>query len=127
MLVFVLAGWCFCLPGVFGSLCLADRCRIFYGLVFSFFFRRVGVFAFLQAGLLFSAAVVFRWLGVVLGGYLFGLWVFLACGFAAWPWYGVGDGLLGCWFALFSFLVLSAVVCFLHARGFDRGLWHYPG
>ena len=72
--------------------------------------QSVGVFALIQAGLLTYEAGAFPWLGTVIGGYIFGLGIVLAGGCATGTWYRAGEGLIGSWIALFTYMVMSAVM-----------------
>ena len=104
----------FCLTGGFRDMYVAKNNRMFYALLIAISVQSVGVFALIQAGLLTYEAGAFPWLGTVIGGYLFGLGIVLA-----------GEGLIGSWIALFTYMVMSAVMRSPHASGLNQTLQHY--
>lgn len=96
----------FCLTGGFRDMYLAKNNRMFYALLIAISVQSVGVFALIQAGLLTYEAGAFPWLGTVIGGYIFGLGIVLAGGCATGTWYRAGEGLIGSWIALFTYMVI---------------------
>lgn len=115
----------FCLTGGFRDMYIAKNNRMFYALLIAISVQSVGVFALIQAGLLTYEAGGFPWLGTVIGGYLFGLGIVLAGGCATGTWYRAGEGLIGSWIALFTYMVMSAVMRSPHASGLNQTLQHY--
>ena len=115
----------FCLTGGFRDMYVAKNNRMFYALLIAISVQSVGVFALIQAGLLTYEAGAFPWLGTVIGGYLFGLGIVLAGGCATGTWYRAGEGLIGSWIALFTYMVMSAVMRSPHASGLNQTLQHY--
>ncbi|XPE44606.1 YeeE/YedE thiosulfate transporter family protein [Shigella flexneri] len=77
-----------------------------------------------SGGLLTYEAGAFPWLGTVIGGYL-------RAGNCSGGWmchrdlYCAGEGLIGSWIALFTYMVMSAVMCSPHVSGFNQTLQHY--
>ena len=110
LLGFVMQRGRFCLTGGFRDMYLAKNNRMFYALLIAISVQSVGVFALIQAGLLTYEAGAFPWLGTVIGGYIFGLGIVLAGGCATGTWYRAGEGLIGSWIALFTYMVMSAVM-----------------
>lgn len=115
----------FCLTGGFRDMYIAKNNRMFYALLIAISVQSVGVFALIQAGLLTYEAEAFPWLGTVIGGYIFGLGIVLAGGCATGTWYRAGEGLIGSWIALFTYMVMSAVMRSPHASGLNQTLQHY--
>lgn len=115
----------FCLTGGFRDMYIAKNNRMFYALLIAISVQSVGVFALIQAGLLTYEARAFPWLGTVIGGYIFGLGIVLAGGCATGTWYRAGEGLIGSWIALFTYMVMSAVMRSPHASGLNQTLQHY--
>ncbi|EMV2554214.1 thiosulfate utilization transporter TsuA/YeeE [Escherichia coli] len=125
LLGFVMQRGRFCLTGGFRDMYLAKNNRMFYALLIAISVQSVGVFALIQAGLLTYEAGAFPWLGTVIGGYIFGLGIVLAGGCATGTWYRAGEGLIGSWIALFTYMVMSAVMRSPHASGLNQTLQHY--
>ncbi|EOS0226016.1 thiosulfate utilization transporter TsuA/YeeE [Escherichia coli] len=125
LLGFVMQRGRFCLTGGFRDMYIAKNNRMFYALLIAISVQSVGVFALIQAGLLTYEAGAFPWLGTVIGGYLFGLGIVLAGGCATGTWYRAGEGLIGSWIALFTYMVMSAVMRSPHASGLNQTLQHY--
>ncbi|EFP9850334.1 transport protein YeeE [Escherichia coli] len=125
LLGFVMQRGRFCLTGGFRDMYIAKNNRMFYALLIAISAQSVGVFALIQAGLLTYEAGAFPWLGTVIGGYLFGLGIVLAGGCATGAWYRAGEGLIGSWIALFTYMVMSAVMRSPHASGLNQTLQHY--
>ena len=115
----------FCLTGGFRDMYIVKNNRMFYALLIAISVQSVGVFALIQAGLLTYEAGAFPWLGTVIGGYIFGLGIVLAGGCATGTWYRAGEGLIGSWIALFTYMVMSAVMRSPHASGLNQTLQHY--
>ncbi|EPE0586674.1 YeeE/YedE thiosulfate transporter family protein, partial [Shigella flexneri] len=125
LLGFVMQRGRFCLTGGFRDMYIAKNNRMFYALLIAISAQSVGVFALILAGLLTYEAGAFPWLGTVIGGYLFGLGIVLAGGCATGTWYRAGEGLIGSWIALFTYMVMSAVMRSPHASGLNQTLQHY--
>ncbi|EPI3115699.1 thiosulfate utilization transporter TsuA/YeeE [Escherichia coli] len=125
LLGFVMQRGRFCLTGGFRDMYIAKNNRMFYALLIAISVQSVGVFALIQVGLLTYEAGAFPWLGTVIGGYIFGLGIVLAGGCATGTWYRAGEGLIGSWIALFTYMVMSAVMRSPHASGLNQTLQHY--
>lgn len=125
LLGFVMQRGRFCLTGGFRDMYIAKNNRMFYALLIAISVQSVGVFALIQAGLLTYEAGAFPWLGTVIGGYIFGLGIVLAGGCATGTWYRAGEGLIGSWIALFTYMVMSAVMRSPHASVLNQTLQHY--
>src|SRR5690606_14480790 len=84
--------------------------------------QSVGVFTLIQTGVVSYDAGTFPWLGTVAGGYIFGIGIVYAGGCATGTWYRAGEGLIGSWIALFTYMVMSAVMRSPHASGLNQTL-----
>ncbi|EHD2970568.1 TPA: transport protein YeeE [Escherichia coli] len=125
LLGFVMQRGRFCLTGGFRDMYIAKNNRMFYALLIAISVQSIGVFGLMHAGLLTYEAGAFPWLGTVIGGYIFGLGIVLAGGCATGTWYRAGEGLIGSWIALVTYMVMSAVMRSPHASGLNQTLQHY--
>lgn len=98
---------------------------MFYALLIAIAIQSVGVFALIQLGYIRYSAGAFPWLGTVAGGYIFGLGIVYAGGCATGTWYRAGEGLIGSWIALFTYMLMSAVMRSPHADGLNKVLKTY--
>lgn len=125
LLGFVMQRGRFCLTGGFRDMYIAKNNRMFYALLIAIAIQCVGVFAMIQAGIVRYDAGAFSWLGTVVGGYIFGLGIVFAGGCATGTWYRAGEGLIGSWIALFTYMLMSAIMRSPHAAGLNETLKHY--
>jgi len=125
LLGFVMQRGRFCLTGGFRDMYIAKNNRMFYALLIAISIQSLGVFALIQMGLVQYDAGTFPWLGTVVGGYIFGLGIVYAGGCATGTWYRAGEGLIGSWIALFTYMLLSAVMRSPHADGLNQVLKTY--
>ncbi|MFS2058836.1 thiosulfate utilization transporter TsuA/YeeE [Kosakonia cowanii] len=125
LLGFVMQRGRFCLTGGFRDMYIAKNNRMFYALLIAIAIQSVGVFALIQAGGVQYDAGAFPWLGTVVGGYIFGLGIVYAGGCATGTWYRAGEGLIGSWIALFTYMVMSAVMRSPNAAGLNQLLKTY--
>lgn len=122
LLGFVMQRGRFCLTGGFRDMYIAKNNRMFYALLIAICIQSVGVFALIQTGALHYDAGTFPWLGTVVGGFVFGLGIVYAGGCATGTWYRAGEGLIGSWIALVTYMVMSAVMRSPHAAGLNQFL-----
>ncbi|POP50686.1 hypothetical protein CHU32_00565 [Superficieibacter electus] len=122
LLGFVMQRGRFCLTGGFRDMYIAKNNRMFYALLIAISVQSVGVFALIQMGVLHYDAGAFPWLGTVIGGFIFGLGIVYAGGCATGTWYRAGEGLIGSWIALFTYMLMSAVMRSAHAAGLNQFL-----
>lgn len=125
LLGFVMQRGRFCLTGGFRDMYIAKNNRMFYALLIAIAIQSVGVFALIQAGVVRYDAGAFPWLGTVVGGYVFGLGIVLAGGCATGTWYRAGEGLIGSWIALVTYMLMSAIMRSPHAAGLNAMLKEY--
>lgn len=125
LLGFVMQRGRFCLTGGFRDMVIAKNNRMFYALLIAISVQSVGAFALIQAGVIRYDAGAFPWLGTVVGGYIFGIGIVYAGGCATGTWYRAGEGLIGSWIALATYMVMSAVMRSPHASGLNQTLKAY--
>ena len=112
----------FCLTGGFRDMYITKNNRMFYALLIAICIQSVGVFSLIQLGVVQYDAGVFPWLGTVVGGFVFGIGIVYAGGCATGTWYRAGEGLIGSWIALVTYMVMSAVMRSPHAAGLNKFL-----
>lgn len=122
LLGFVMQRGRFCLTGGFRDMYIAKNNRMFYALLIAISIQSIGVFGMIQAGLVAYDPGQFQWLGTMVGGYIFGLGIVYAGGCATGTWYRAGEGLIGSWIALFTYMMMSAVMRSPHASGLNQFL-----
>ena len=122
LLGFVMQRGRFCLTGGFRDMYITKNNRMFYALLIAICIQSVGVFALIQFGLVQYDAGAFPWLGTVVGGFVFGIGIVYAGGCATGTWYRAGEGLIGSWIALVTYMVMSAVMRSPHAAGLNKFL-----
>lgn len=125
LLGFVMQRGRFCLTGGFRDMYIAKNNRMFYALLIAIAIQSVGVFTLIQLGVVQYDAGAFPWLGTIAGGYIFGLGIVYAGGCATGTWYRAGEGLIGSWIALATYMVMSAVMRSPHAEGLNQVLKTY--
>lgn len=112
----------FCLTGGFRDMYITKNNRMFYALLIAICIQSIGVFALIQLGLVQYDAGAFPWLGTVVGGFVFGIGIVYAGGCATGTWYRAGEGLIGSWIALVTYMVMSAIMRSPHAAGLNKFL-----
>lgn len=120
LLGFVMQRGRFCLTGGFRDMYIAKNNRVFYALLIAISIQSVGVFAMIASGQFSYDAGAFPWFGTVFGGYVFGIGIVMAGGCATGTWYRAGEGLIGSWIALFTYMLTSAVMRSSHLAGFNK-------
>lgn len=125
LLGFVMQRGRFCLTGGFRDMLIAKNNRMFYALLIAICVQSVGVFALIQMGMLSYNAGAFPWLGTIAGGFVFGLGIVYAGGCATGTWYRAGEGLIGSWVALVTYMVMSAIMRSPHATSLNQTLKTY--
>lgn len=125
LLGFVMQRGRFCLTGGFRDMYIAKNNRMFYALLIAIAIQSLGVFTLIQLGVVQYDAGAFPWLGTIAGGYIFGLGIVYAGGCATGTWYRAGEGLIGSWIALATYMVMSAVMRSPHAEGLNQVLKTY--
>lgn len=98
----------FCVTGMIRDIFLQGTWRGFTALLIVIAVHAVGLAALTTSGVISPEFKDFAPLGVIIGGFLFGMGIVLAGGCASGTWYRSAEGLVGSWLALL-FYGLSAV------------------
>lgn len=111
LLGFVMQRGRFCITGAFRDMYLIKSNKMFVALLLAISIQSLGFFLMKEMGWLNVApAENFAPLAVIGGAFLFGIGIILAGGCATGTWYRAGEGLLGSWIALFTYVLLSAMM-----------------
>ncbi len=120
LLGFVLQRGRFCLTGGFRDMYIARDNRIFTALLIAISIQSIGVYALIELGLVQFSTGAFPWLATAVGSFVFGIGIVMAGGCATGTWYRAGEGLIGSWIALFTYMVTSAVMRSSHFAVFNK-------
>lgn len=107
---FVLQRGRFCVTGAFRDLTLTGNTRWFSALILLIAVHSIGLFLLNALGVITLEASPFPWLASIIGGLIFGFAMVLAGGCATGTYYRAGEGLVGSWFALIFYALVSAVM-----------------
>lgn len=111
LLGFVMQRGRFCITGAFRDLYIAKNNKMFIALLIAITVQSVGFFALKEwGGLSVEPAEKLAIIAVLVGAYLFGIGIVLAGGCATGTWYRAGEGLIGSWVALFTYMLFSAAM-----------------
>ncbi|MEN3929907.1 YeeE/YedE family protein [Microvirga sp. W0021] len=119
VLGFVLQRGRFCLTGGFRDMYVAKDNRIFTALLIAITIQSIGVYALIAFGLVQFTPGTFPWLATAFGSFIFGIGIVYASGCATGTWYRAAEGLVGSWIALFTYMLMSAVMRSSHFAGFN--------
>lgn len=111
LLGFVMQRGRFCITGAFRDMYVIKSHHMFVALLIAISVQAVGLALFFDTGVLTeSPAENFAPLAVIAGAFLFGIGIILASGCATGTWYRAGEGLIGSWIALFTYMLFSAMM-----------------
>ncbi|WP_193071653.1 MULTISPECIES: YeeE/YedE family protein [unclassified Brevibacterium] len=110
VLGFVLQRGRFCVTGAFRDLTLTGNTRWFSALILLIAVHSIGLFLLNSLGVITLEASPFPWLASIVGGLIFGFAMVLAGGCATGTYYRAGEGLVGSWFALIFYALVSSVM-----------------
>lgn len=111
LLGFVMQRGRFCITGAFRDMYVSKNHKMFVALLIAISIQSIGFFALKESGLIaVEPAENFAPVAVLFGAFLFGIGIILAGGCATGTWYRAGEGLIGSWVALFTYMLLSAVM-----------------
>ena len=110
LLGFVMQRGRFCLTGGFRDMYIAKDNRMFYALLVAIAVQAVGVYALISAGVFEYNAGTFSPIAVIVGAFIFGIGIILAGGCATGTWYRAGEGLIGSWIALATYMLMAAMM-----------------
>lgn len=110
LLGFVMQRGRFCLTGGFRDMYIAKNNRMFYALLIAIAVQSIGVYALIELGAFsYSAGQLSLWATIV-GSFIFGVGIVLAGGCATGTWYRAGEGLVGSWIALATYMLSAAIM-----------------
>lgn len=109
LLGFVLQRGRFCVVGAYRDMYLTKDNRMFISVLIAIAVQAIGIFALSGLGVIQLSNVSFTWLGAIIGGLLFGFGIVLAGGCATGTWYRAGEGLIGSWVALFTYMLGTVI------------------
>lgn len=111
LLGFVMQRGRFCITGAFRDLYVGKSNKMFIAFLIAITVQSVGFFALKESGVLaVEPAEKLALAAVLAGGFLFGTGIILAGGCATGTWYRAGEGLIGSWIALATYMLLSAAM-----------------
>ena len=111
LLGFVMQRGRFCITGAFRDLYVTKNNKMFIALLLAITVQSIGFFWLKEIGVLnVEPAENFAFLAVILGAFVFGIGIVLAGGCATGTWYRAAEGLIGSWVALFTYMLLSAIM-----------------
>ena len=111
LLGFVMQRGRFCITGAFRDMYVTKNNKMFVALLLAITVQSIGFFLLKEIGVLnVDPAENFAFLAVIIGAFVFGIGIVLAGGCATGTWYRAAEGLVGSWVALFTYMLLSAIM-----------------
>lgn len=111
LLGFVMQRGRFCITGAFRDLYITKNKKMFIALLIAISIQSIGFFILQEVGFInFQPAENFAPVAVISGAFLFGIGIILAGGCATGTWYRAGEGLVGSWVALATYMLFSAML-----------------
>ena len=111
LLGFVMQRGRFCITGAFRDMYVTKNNKMFVALLLAITVQSIGFFLLKEIGVLnVDPAENFAFLAVIIGAFVFGVGIVLAGGCATGTWYRAAEGLVGSWVALFTYMLLSAIM-----------------
>ena len=107
---FVLQRGRFCVTNAFRSVWVARSGTWITAFLLVIAVQAIGVTALTQLDLIHLSWGSLPWLGVIVGGLLFGVSIVLAGGCATGTWFRSGEGLVGSWIALIFYAIGAAAM-----------------
>jgi uncharacterized membrane protein YedE/YeeE len=102
----------FCITSAFRDLYLAKDSKMFIAFLIAITVQSVGLFTLSALNVAKIPTEPFPWLGVIAGGFIFGLGMVYSGGCAAGTYYRAAEGLIGSITALITFMISAAVMKF---------------
>jgi Predicted transporter component len=102
----------FCVTSAFRDLYLAKDNRMFIAFLIAITVQSVGLFTLSALNIAKIPTEPFPWLGVIAGGFIFGLGMVYSGGCAAGTYYRAAEGLIGSITALITFMISAAIMKF---------------
>ncbi len=117
LLGFVMQRGRFCITGAFRDLYVTKSNKMFIALLIAISIQSIGFFALKEVGVLaVEPAENLAFFAVLIGAFLFGVGIVLAGGCATGTWYRAGEGLIGSWVALATYMLLSTMNAYWSIR-----------
>ncbi|WP_100332571.1 YeeE/YedE family protein [Bacillus xiapuensis] len=110
LLGFVMQRGRFCVTGAFRDMYVTKDYRMFIAFLLAITVQSIGVFLLHSLGVIEFQLGNFMWFATISGAFIFGIGIILAGGCATGTWYRAGEGLIGSWIALFTYMVSSAMM-----------------
>lgn len=110
LLGFVMQRGRFCITGAFRDMYVIKSYRMFNALLIAISIQSVGIFILSEFSIIDIPAENLAPFAVIIGSFLFGVGIILAGGCATGTWYRAGEGLIGSWIALFTYMIFSAMM-----------------
>ncbi|MGV6989449.1 YeeE/YedE thiosulfate transporter family protein [Testudinibacter sp. P80/BLE/0925] len=110
LLGFVMQRGRFCITGAFRDMYVTKSNKMFIALLIAISVQSVGLFILRDFGVLEIPAENLALSAVLIGAFVFGIGIIYAGGCATGTWYRAGEGLIGSWVALFTYMLFSAMM-----------------
>ena len=109
----------FCVTGMLRDIFLQRSWRTFVALLVLISVHALGIAALTSLGVIAPEAPAFAPIGVIVGGFVFGMGIILAGGCASGTWYRAAEGLTGSWIALAAYALSAAAMIYGPLSGFN--------
>ncbi|SMB89774.1 hypothetical protein SAMN05660772_01400 [Pasteurella testudinis DSM 23072] len=110
LLGFVMQRGRFCITGAFRDMYVTKSNKMFIALLIAISVQSVGLFILRDFGVVEIPAENLAFGAVLIGAFVFGVGIIYAGGCATGTWYRAGEGLIGSWVALFTYMLFSAMM-----------------
>lgn len=119
---FVLQRGRFCVTNAFRQVWLARSATWITAFLLVIAIQAIGVTTLTQLGVVHLSWQPLPWLGVIVGGLLFGVSIVLAGGCATGTWFRSGEGLVGSWIALVFYAIGAAAMKYGALSGLNESV-----
>ncbi|MGM7634858.1 YeeE/YedE thiosulfate transporter family protein [Bacillus sp. Hm123] len=110
LLGFVMQRGRFCVTGAFRDMYVTKDHRMFVAFLVAISMQSIGVYLLHSFGMIQFELGNFMWFATIFGAFVFGVGIIFAGGCATGTWYRAGEGLIGSWIALATYMVSSAMM-----------------
>ncbi|WP_203364076.1 YeeE/YedE family protein [Bacillus sp. REN10] len=110
LLGFVMQRGRFCVTGAFRDMYVTKDHRMFVAFLVAISIQSIGVYLLHLFGVIQFEFGNFMWFATIFGAFVFGIGIIFAGGCATGTWYRAGEGLIGSWIALATYMVSSAIM-----------------
>ena len=119
---FVLQRGRFCVTNAFRQVWVARSTTWITAFLLVIAIQAIGVTTLTQLGVIHLSWKPLPWLGVIVGGLLFGVSIVLAGGCATGTWFRSGEGLVGSWIALVFYAIGAAAMKYGALSGLNQSV-----